>query len=88
MILLTFLYLQLFQNKKLKVSLLKTDPFHLVPLLLFLVEDIRSIVVEKLERMGWGTIINPYIYLGAYCMQDTVLDTVADSKRLKTQSLP
>ena len=40
MILLTFLYLQLFQNKKLKVSLLKTDPFHLVPLLLFLVERI------------------------------------------------
>lgn len=61
MILVIFLFLKLFQNQKLKDSLLNTDSFHLV--LPFSVERVLGqIVTEKLERIG-RTVINPEVYL-------------------------
>lgn len=54
MILVIFTYLKLFQDKKLKDSLLNISP----SVTIFSREGIKSIVEDKLERMG-ETIINP-----------------------------
>lgn len=59
MILVIFMYLKLFQDKKLKDSLLNISP----SVTTFSREGIKSIVEDKLERMG-ETIINPQAYLG------------------------